>query len=225
MISIIVPTFAERENIPKLVDSIKRVLVEDYEIIFVNDANPDGSREVIEKMLDQHLEIKAVFNPVRYGKTRAIIDGLRKSVGDIIVLLDADLQYLPDDIPRLIKHLDFADIVNSRRVNRKDALHRKIESILYNLLIRLFFGLKVRDNDSGLKVFKRKVLVDIVPMLKPNWHRYLLVLARKKGYVVKEIAIEHHKRIGGRSKFSHPLRLIKGLIDLFEVKKYTIKAR
>jgi len=225
MISILIPAYGEAENLPRLVNYLKSVLAKDYnyEIIIINDENPDNSVEVIKDLEVKHREVKAIFNNVRKGKTQAIIDGLDKSQGENIVLMDADLQYLPSDIPRLLKALKDADVVNGRRVNRKDNIRRKIESKLYNLLIRLFFGVKFYDNNSGLKVFKRKVLEDITPILKPRWHRYLLVLSHKKGYRVIEKPIRHHKRERGKSKFTSPIKLLKGFIDL--IRAYRLASR
>ncbi|MHA1833299.1 MAG: glycosyltransferase, partial [Candidatus Baldrarchaeia archaeon] len=153
----------------------------------------------------------------------AIIDGLQKSRGDVIILMDADLQYLPEDIPRLLKSLNYADVVNGRRVHRQDGMHREMESRIYNILIRLLFGVKLYDNNSGLKIFRRKALEDIIHILKPGWHRYLLVLLHKKGYRVIEKPIQHCRREYGKSKFTSPLKLIKGFSDLINVKTLKFK--
>jgi glycosyltransferase involved in cell wall biosynthesis len=192
----------------------------EFEIIIINDTNIDGSVEIIKDLESKYGNVKGLFSNERRGKTKAIKDGFEKSEGDVIILMDADLQYMPEDIPRLLKVLKNADVVNGLRIDRKDSLKRKIESKIYNLLIRLFFNVRFQDCNSGLKVFKREVLEDVVPLLKPRWHRFLLVLAEKRGYKVVEKPVRHRKRVVGRSKFNSPLKLFEGLFDLLSVRLF-----
>lgn len=223
-ISIIIPAYDEGENLPKLIKALDRTFRgEDFEIIVVNDENTDGSVEIIRKLESEYIGVKGLLSDKRRGKAKAIRDGLKESKGEVIVLMDADLQYSPEDIPRLTKALKHVDVVNGLRVNRKDSIRRKFESKVYNLLVRTFFSVEFNDCNSGLKVFKRKVMDDIVDQLRDGWHRYLLVLAVKKGYKVKEIPISHHSRTVGRSKFASPLKLFKGFLDLLSVKTLIFK--
>lgn len=214
----------ESENLPRLIKKLKETLwKEDFEIIIVNDDNQFASIDTIEKLRKEHGEVKALLFDQRIGKTRSIREGFKESGGDIIVIMDADLQYTPEDIPRLVEGLKQADVVNGSRENRKDRLIRVLESKLYNVLMRLFFGLRVRDCNSGLKVLKREVMEDIAEQLRRGWHRYMLALAVKEGYTIIEISVRHHARTLGQSKFSSsPLKLLHGFRDLLSVRFITL---
>lgn len=222
-ISVLIPAYHEGENLPKLIEALERTLQDDFEIIIINDGNLDGSVEIIKNLEMKYREVKSLFSDKRRGKTRAIKEGFKESRGDIMLLMDADLQYLPEDIPKLIEASKHADVVNGLRADRKDGLDRKIESKVYNFLVGLFFNVKFQDCNSGLKVFKREVLEDIMPQLRPGWHRFLLVLAEKGGYKVVEKPIKHCKRAAGQSKYVSPTKLFKGFYDLLQVKALTSK--
>ncbi len=221
-ISVLIPAYEEGRNLPELVAALKKTLSsENSEIVIINDGNSDESFEVVKELETKYSGVKGLFSNIRRGKTKAIKDGFKATKGDIVVILDADLQYLSGDIHKLIAALDDADVANGLRVHRKDNALRKIESRVYNSLVGLLFDVALEDCNSGFKVFKRKVLEETVGQLRDGWHRYLLVLAIKKGYHVVEVPIRHNPRKTGRSKFSSsPLKLIKGFADLLSVKMF-----
>lgn len=214
----------ERENLPALIKKLKEIpWDDDLEVIIVNDDNLASSTQTVKRLEKEHAEVRGLLFSERLGKTRAIIEGFEESRGDVIVIIDADLQYSPADIHRLVEGLKHADVVNGLRMSRKDETIRMLESKVYNLLVRFFFGLRFRDCNSGLKVLKREVMEDIVGQLRYGWHRYLLVLAAKEGYSITEIPIRHHARTLGRSKFFlSPLKLLNGFHDLLLVKAYDL---
>lgn len=221
-ISVLIPAYMEKKNLLGLIKQLEEALRgKNFEVIIINDGNLDGSVQVIKELEKKYGKVKSLFSNELRGKTRAIKDGFRESSGDIIVLIDADLQYSPKDIPKLIGALTHADVVSGLRVDRKDRLIRKLESKIYNLLVQLFFNTKFHDCNSGLKAFKRKAMEDIIDQLRDGWHRYLLVLAEKKRYNVIEIPVRHYTRTVGRSKFaSSPLKLLSGFYDLLSVKAF-----
>ncbi len=110
-------------------------------------------------------------------------------------------------------------------MSRQDSIQRKAESKIYNTLIRLLFQVDFSDCNSGLKVFKRNALEAIIHEMKDGWHRYMLVLAEKKGYKVLERPVTHLKRIVGQSKYTSPLKLFKGLCDIIAVAVYLHKCK
>jgi dolichol-phosphate mannosyltransferase len=224
-ISVLIPAYMERNNLPMLLEQLEETLRgRDFEVIIVNDGNLDGSVQVVKDLEKKYGEVKGLFSDERRGKTRAIKDGFQGSRGDVIVLMDADLQYSPEDIPRLIEALKHADVINGLRVDRKDEITRVLESRIYNLLVRFFFGVNFHDCNSGLKVFKREVLDDIIDQMRDGWHRYLLILALKKGHSVTEVPVRHYARTVGRSKFSSsPLKLLGGFHNMLSVKAFLMK--
>jgi glycosyltransferase involved in cell wall biosynthesis len=225
-ISVLIPAFGEGQNLPKLITELRDTLYcfnKNFEAIIINDGNFDGSFEIIQKLEGEYRWVKGLLSYERRGKTKAIKDGFKVASGDVIVLMDADLQYSPKDIPKLVSTLENADVVNGLRVWRKDNFVRKVESRIYNGLVRLFFNVDFSDSNSGLKVFKRKVLEEFVDQLKDGWHRYMLVLAAKKGYQVMEVPVQHNPRKAGRSKYSSPIKLLKGFLDLLSVRSLILQ--
>ncbi len=224
-ISVLVPAYMEKENLPRLTKQLEETLQrKDFEVIIVNDGNFDGSVQAIKDLEKKYREVKGLCSNERRGKTRAIKDGFQASKGDVIVVMDADLQYSPEDIPKLIEALKHADVVNGLRVDRKDGITRLLESKIYNLLVRFFFGVNFHDCNSGLKVFKRRVLKDIIDQMRDGWHRYVLILAVKKGHKVTEVPIRHYTRTAGRSKFSSsPQKLLGGFYNMLSVKAFLMK--
>ena len=216
----------ERENLPTLIKKLKEIpWNNDFEVIIVNDDNLASSIQTVKRLEKEHAEVRGLLFNERLGKTRAIRKGFEGSGGDVIVIIDADLQYSPEDIPRLFEALKYADAVTGVRVNRKDGVRRKIESKIYNFLVRLFFNVEFNDCNSGLKVFKRDVLKEVIHEMRNGWHRYLLVLADKKGYRIFEKPIRHYKRTAGKSKFASPPKLFKGFYDMLSVKVYLLRSK
>lgn len=224
-ISVLVPAYLESENLPRLVEEIEDTLQgEDFEVIIINDCCTGGGAQVAGELATRYRGVKCFFFGRRQGKTKAIKEGFKRASGEILVIIDADLQFSPKDIPKLINSLKRADVVNGLRVGRKDNVTRKIESRIYNFLVRLIFHTRFHDCNSGLKVLKRKVMKDLVNLLEDGWHRYLLVLATESGYRVAEIPISHYSRTSGRSKYlSSPVKLIRGFRDLLLVKAFVSK--
>ncbi|MFQ6060165.1 MAG: glycosyltransferase family 2 protein [Thermoplasmata archaeon] len=217
-ISILVPAYQEAENLRRLVREIEEALTGwNYETIIINDGSTDGSNELICELEVENGKIKGLFSERRRGKTRAIQDGFEASTGEIVVIMDADLQYSAKDIPRLVDGLESADVVNGLRTDRQDGIDRRLVSSIYNYLVRAFFNVDFRDCNSGLKVFRRDALAAIVHQLRRGWHRYLLVLADRSGFRVIEMPIHHRKRTMGESKYFSPGRLLKGFYDMANV--------
>lgn len=219
-VSILIPSYMENDNLPFLVDELQETMKgRSYEVILINDGNSDDSFKTVKDLEKKYKNVHGLFSHGRRGKTQAIKDGLRKSSGRIIVLMDADNQYSPRDITFLLEALRHSDAVNGWRIHRKDSATRKVESKIYNLLLRVFFGVKFRDCNSGLKVFKRKPIETIVDQMRERWHRYLLVLVASNNYRVIEVPINHFNRTVGKSKYpSSPLKLVWGFYDLLSVK-------
>lgn len=222
-VSIIVPAYHEAANLPPLAKRIDSAFDDNaYELIFSVDTNADGSFEVVRRLEEQYPQVRGVLSRKKRGKTKAIIDAFYASNGEIVVIIDADLQYPPEEIPKLTEKMDRYDVVNGKRIERKDNIFRIFESKTYNLLTSTLFEGSFQDNDSGLKAFRRIVLKDIVPYLQERWHRYLLVLTAERGYHIKEVPVNHYPRKYGSSKFAmSPLKLFRGFLDLLSVKELT----
>jgi glycosyltransferase involved in cell wall biosynthesis len=218
-LSIVVPVFNEAENLRLLFQAIKEALADiSYEIIFVDDGSKDGSVEILFEIAQEASNIVSVIQFRRnFGQTAAIAAGLDYSAGEIIVLLDADLQNDPADIPMLVEKIEEGyDVVSGWRVDRKDTLiTRTIPSRMANWLISTVTGVKLHDYGCTLKAYRRDVFEGF--RLYGEMHRFIPAYAVSVGARITEVPVQHHPRRFGETKYGLS-RTIKVLLDLFTVK-------
>ena len=218
-ISIVVPVYNEAENLQLLFKAIQEALVGlSYEIIFVDDGSKDASAEILFEIAQEASEVVSVIQFRRnFGQTAAIAAGIDFSAGEIIVLLDADLQNDPADIPMLVEKIEEGyDVVSGWRVDRKDTLiTRKIPSRMANWLISTVTGVKLHDYGCTLKAYRRDVFDGF--RLYGEMHRFIPAYAVSVGARVTEGPVQHHPRRFGKTKYGLS-RTVKVLLDLFTVK-------
>ncbi|MEM3088296.1 MAG: glycosyltransferase family 2 protein, partial [Candidatus Bathyarchaeia archaeon] len=174
----IIPAFNEEQSLSELTERVVQILSNagfSAEVIIVNDGSTDGTREVADALTKKYEIVKVFHHRRNLGKSASLRTGFDKARGAIIVMLDADLQYAPEDIPKLVGLINKGyDVVNGWRKSRSDSLGRKVSSSFYNFLTRQIFGLTIRDFNSGLKAFRREVVEDIETTgLRSDFHRYL----------------------------------------------------
>jgi glycosyltransferase involved in cell wall biosynthesis len=192
-----------------------------WELIFVDDGSSDQSaskiREIIEK---NHEQVSAVILRRNFGQTAAIAAGIDQTQGEIIVLIDADLQNDPQDIPLLVNKIhEGYDVVSGWRYNRKDrAITRKLPSHIANGLISLVTGVRLHDYGCTLKAYRREVLKGF--RLYGEMHRFIPVYANSFGAKITEVKVHHHARKYGKAKYGLE-RTFKVILDLFTVKFLT----
>ena len=217
----IVPAYNEHDNVPLLFEEFERFFkgrgIKDWEIIYVDDGSTDGTYEEAVRYASRFPFAKVVRHARNLGKTAAIITGFEHSRGKYIAIYDADLQFVPEDILRMVKVMEEKgyDIVTGRKVGRYE---KAFVSRVYNTLNRILFGVPVSDMNS-MKVLRREVLEDIP--LRKEWHRYMVALAWIYGYSVGEIDIKLRPRRFGESKYRGISRVFVGVADLIAVWLYT----
>ena len=220
-LSLIIPVYNEEENLPLLYAAIDQALTpikDTWEAVFVDDGSRDGSFDVLRSLVEQDPEHVRVLSFRRnFGQTAAISAGIDHACGDIIVLLDADMQNDPADIPMLLAKLDEGyDLVSGWRKDRKDnRLTRTIPSNLANGLISWTTGVHLHDYGCTLKAYRRDVLAGF--RLYGEMHRFIPVFAHAVGAKITELPVHHHARKFGKAKYGLE-RTIKVLLDLFTVK-------
>lgn len=216
-ISTIIPAHNEAGNLPLLIKKASIAYKEhdlDGEILLVNDGSTDNTKEVTAKLEKQYPLFRVIHHHVRKGLTEALNTCFKNAKGDILVFLPGDLESDPEeDIPIMLSGFKKgADVVLGWRQNRKG--FKRIASKLYNLLSRLLFNIKAHDL-NWIKAFKKEVVKDLE--LRSDWHRYIAILAKAKGYTLSEVKVIAHKRKYGKSKFG-AARLFNGILDLLVVK-------
>ena len=220
-ISIVIPVYNEVETIPELYLAVNEAMKgfdRSWEVILVDDGSKDGSFSALELVNIQDPEHFLVVGLRRnFGQTAAIAAGIDHACGDIIVLMDADLQNDPADIPLLISKIDEGyDVVSGWRVRRKDAfLTRTLPSQIANKIISLVTKVNLHDYGCTLKAYRREVITGF--KLYGEMHRFIPVYADAVGARIIEIKVNHHARKHGKAKYGLE-RTIKVLLDLFTVK-------
>lgn len=220
-ISLVVPVYNEEENLPLLFDAIHKVmdaLDHAWELILVDDGSRDNSLAVLNELVakdSQHVRV-VVFRR-NFGQTAAIAAGIDHAAGEVVILLDADMQNDPADIPMLLAKLDEGyDVVSGWRKDRKDTyLTRTLPSNAANWLISTVTGVHLHDYGCTLKAYRRDVLTDF--RLYGEMHRFIPVFAHAVGARITEIPVHHHPRKYGKAKYGLE-RTLKVLLDLFTVK-------
>jgi glycosyltransferase involved in cell wall biosynthesis len=218
----IVPALNEADNLVETVPQAIAVLEGmnlDYEVLVVDDGSTDGTPQVMRTLCEKYPHLRSVRLRRNAGKAAALSIGFDLAKNDIFVMMDADGQDEPDEIPALVVKLDHGfDLVTGRRATRHDRFLKRQTSHLYNATTAWVSGVPGRDFNSGLKVFRREVAesVDIYGEL----HRYLPVLAAWAGFSVTEVEVAHHDRLHGKTKYGIA-RFWRGLFDLGTVKFIT----
>ena len=220
-LSLIVPVYNEEKNLPLLVEAIQEALGPlpyTWEVVLVDDGSEDSSLQVLTQLAEEAPDRLHVVSFRRnFGQTAAIAAGLDYAKGEIIILLDADMQNDPSDIPMLLEKLDEGyDLVSGWRRRRQDAyLTRTLPSNLANMLISRVTGVPLHDYGCTLKAYRREVLEGF--HLYGEMHRFIPVFAKSVGAKITEVQVNHHPRKFGKSKVGLE-RTVKVILDLFTVK-------
>jgi glycosyltransferase involved in cell wall biosynthesis len=214
-VSVLVPAKDEAENLPEFIQRCAQALGAagfSFEVIVVNDGSRDGTDRVLRELERQYPFLEVVT----HRRQRGIADALRSAGevarGDVFVFYPADLQYLPEDIPGLVAPIleNRADIVTGTKQGKYE---RAFVSSVYNGLCRWLFGVRVTDLNS-VKAYRREVMLGVP--LRPDWHRYMVVIAAADGYRLTSLPVPLYPRRAGTSKFNWR-RIPVGMFDLISV--------
>jgi glycosyltransferase involved in cell wall biosynthesis len=220
-LSIVIPVYNEEENLPLLYTAVTRVITPlalSWELILVDDGSKDRSVAVLEELAaGDPAHIRVIELRRNFGQTAAIAAGIDHSHGEIIVLMDADLQNDPQDIPRMLALINEGyDVVSGWRKDRQDNYAtRTLPSNLANGLISLVTGVHLHDYGCTLKAYRREVITGF--KLYGEMHRFIPVYANSVGARIIEIPVHHHPRRFGKAKYGLE-RTVKVVLDLVTVK-------
>jgi len=191
-------------------------LPQSAEIIFADDGSTDGSADRLDAIAETDPRVRVLHLSRNYGQTAALMAAIQNSSGDVVIPMDGDGQNDPADIPALLAKLaEGFDVVSGWRVAREDnALTRRLPSIVANSLISALFHVPLHDYGCTLKAYRREVVEDV--RLYGEMHRFIPIYAAWEGARVTEIAVSHHPRRFGKSKYGIG-RVARVLLDLLIV--------
>ena len=214
-VSVLVPAKDEAENLPEFMRQAADAFAASsatYEVIVVDDGSVDATPTVLRELSQRYPWLRSVRHRARRGIADALRTGYLQAHGEVLVFYPADLQFKPEDIPRLVAPVlaGDSDMVTGYKLGRYE---KAFVSRVYNALSRLLFHVPVRDLNS-VKAYRREVM-DVLP-IRPDWHRYMIVVAAAEGYTVSEVPVPLYPRHAGRSKFGVG-RIPIGVLDMLSV--------
>jgi glycosyltransferase involved in cell wall biosynthesis len=214
-VSVLVPAKDEAENLAEFVRLSREAMLPlpyAVELVIINDGSHDGTPKLLEELAAKHPFVQVVTHRTQSGIADALKSGADHARGRVLVYYPADLQYLPADIPALVEPIldGQADVVTG---TKQGQYNKRFVSGIYNALSRWLFGVRVKDLNS-VKAYRREIM-DIVPM-RPDWHRFMVVIAATQGFRLAERPVPVHPRRAGTSKFGIG-RIPVGVLDLMSV--------
>ena len=214
-VSVLVPANDEAENLPEFLRQMRetfRPLPYAVEVVVVDDGSTDSTPAVLQRLAAEDAFLRVITHRGRRGIADALKSGADAARGRILVFYPADLQYHPSDIPGLVAPIlaGDADVVTGAKQGHYD---KRFVSWVYNGLCRLLFGVRVTDLNS-VKAYRREVM-DAIPT-RPDWHRFMVVIAAAEGFRLAERPVPLYPRRAGRSKFGIS-RIPVGALDLLSV--------
>lgn len=222
-LSVFFPAYNEEANIRDTVETALRVIpefAETYEILVVNDGSSDRTEEITRELIKKYPVVKLVSHEVNRGYGAALKTGFANARYDRVFFSDGDSQFDMRQIERLMPLVPGCDIAAGYRIKRNDPIHRVINGKAYNLLVRVFFGLKVRDIDCAFKIIHKKVLETVSLKSESQFlSAELLIKAKKKGFSILQEGVDHFPREKGTPTGNNPLVVIKSFGELFKLWK------
>jgi glycosyltransferase involved in cell wall biosynthesis len=214
-VSVLVPAKDEAGNLPLFMAEAAAAFAESdvrFEVIVIDDGSEDDTWDVLQRLGTQYDFLRVARHRVRRGIADALRTGYLRARGDVLVFYPADLQFKPEDIPRLAAPIlaNQSDMVTGFK---EGDYEKKFVSRIYNGLSRVLFHVPVKDLNS-VKAYRREIM-EALP-IRPDWHRYMIVIAAAHGFTVTEIPVPLYPRHSGKSKFGIG-RIPVGVLDMLSV--------
>lgn len=214
-LSLVLPAHNEQENIELVVTRALEVLptfTDHFEIIVVNDGSKDRTGLIIDALARRDARVKPVHHPRNRGYGAALTSGFTASTGDYVMFMDADRQFDIADLDRLSPLVGTFDIVAGFRMERRDALHRKLFAEIFNLTGRILFGIHVRDIDCAFKVFRGDLLRSL-DLTAPGAliNTEIQAKLRRRGATLTQVGVNHFPRVAGSATGGSPRVILRAM--------------
>ncbi len=219
-ISAFFPAYNDGGTIPSMVLTALmtlRQLTDDYEVIVVNDGSADYTPEVLDELAARYPELRVIHHPQNRGYGGALRTGFSSATKELIFYTDGDAQYDPREMTRLYEVWgDDVDLVNGYKISRSDPLHRILIGRLYHWMVKLAFGLHLRDVDCDFRLMRRSIFDKV--HLKSDSGVICVELMKKvqdAGFRIKEVPVHHYHRAYGKSQFFNFRRIWRTGVQLW----------
>jgi glycosyltransferase involved in cell wall biosynthesis len=216
-LSLVLPAFNEAENLPVVIERAVEILprhFNQFEMVIVNDGSRDATGAVADSLAAEHNQITVVHHPRNRGYGGALVSGFAASDGDYVMFMDADRQFDIEDIDRLTPFIDTHDIVAGFRMERNDPFHRRVFAEIFNVTIRVLFGVHMRDIDCAFKIFQGDLLRSIeLTTSGALINTEIQAKARRQGATVQQVGVRHFPRVAGSSTGGNPRIILRAMRD------------
>lgn len=228
-ISLIILCYNDGQSLLKLIPECQHILSTnfyDYEILIVDDGSLKPTKDILHSIQNSYPKLKIIEHETNMGVGATFQSGVKNSLFEIIAYIDGDSQYSPTDLPKLTNNMNSATAVLGLRIKRADSVSRKFISFVFNKLICNIYGLKLRDINSGIKVFPGEALRQILPINSsgPFFDTEVIMKLQQNGIGTVEIPVGHYARqfgiAGGVSK-RNIQKVLNEIIDK-SFKKYVV---
>ncbi|MBI4506672.1 MAG: glycosyltransferase family 2 protein [Chloroflexi bacterium] len=220
-ISAFFPAYNDGGTIASMVitaDVVLRQLADDYEIIVVNDGSKDYTDEVLRELEARYERLRVIRHEKNRGYGGALRSGFAAARKDLVFYTDGDAQYDVHELPTLVAALDTADVVNGYKISRSDPLVRIVVGRLYHHVVRLAFGLRLKDVDCDYRLLRREVFDHI--SLECSSGAICVELMKKiqdAGFAIRQVPVHHYHRAYGGSQFFNVPRIVRSICDLAQL--------
>ncbi len=219
-VTVILPAYNEEDSVDGIYGQVVDVLEKagyTFEILFVDDGSTDATWPKVKALAEQDGRVRGLRHRRNFGKAAALANGFTYARGEIMVICDADMQYDPNDIVRMIEKVaEGWDVATAYKVIRRDPLSKRIPSWFFNFFVRTTTGVRLHDINAGLKAFTHQAAEDLIKYGYGELHRFFIILAARKGYTVCEVPVESLYRTNGHSKYGIE-RYMRGGLDFMTV--------
>ena len=220
-LSVVLPAWNEEAVIARTVQAVVETLsrlAPDYEVVVVNDGSQDRTGEIADALAAANPRVKVVHNRPNRGYGGALIAGFNAASKELTFFMDSDGQFDIHDIANLIEHIEDYDAVLGYRQHRQDAFPRKVNAWGWKLLMRLLFGLKVRDIDCAFKLYHTKLVRRAnVQAQGAMVNTEMLVKLNRLGYRWTEVPVNHYQREGGKASGANLRVILRAFNELLKL--------
>ena len=222
-LSFVFPMYNEKDNIEEMIFRTLAVapeLADDFEIVVVDDASTDGCGDLVERLAAQHAQVRCVHHERNRKLGGALRTGFAASTKELVLYTDSDLPIDMNDIKLALPYLEQADLLIGYRLVRTEGLRRRVISKGYNWIIRVLFGLRVRDVNFAFKVIRRRVLEAIDLKSEGSFIDAEIILeTMRKGFQVREVGMMFYQRTAGKSSLAGTGVILKILQELLAYRR------
>jgi glycosyltransferase involved in cell wall biosynthesis len=214
-LSVVLPAHNEEENIKIVVDQALEVLpafTSEFEIIVVNDGSKDNTGAIVDEISANDPRVRAVHHKKNKGYGGALTSGFRTSTCEYVMFMDADRQFDIADVGLLAPYVGKFDIVAGFRLERHDPFHRRLFAQIFNMTVRVLFGVHLYDIDCAFKIFKGDLLRSM-ELTAPGAliNTEIQAKARRQGATIEQVGVHHYPRIAGEASGGSPKVIFRAM--------------